>query len=132
MSWRAAAALAAALFFLIATVGFAVAQGDIARGAHAFQKCFSCHSSDPAETKLPGPNLAHLFGRRAGTLSGFEYSTFMIAAGNCGLDWTEATLDEFISDPASFVPGTTMSFLGMADEQERADLIAYLKAAAPR
>lgn len=131
MPWRVAVALSIAALVSSAMIRSVAGEGDVARGARAFQKCFSCHSVDPAETKLPGPNLAHLFGRRAGTLPGFEYSAFMVAAGNRGLDWSEATLGEFIVDPASFVPGTTMSFPGMADAHERADLIAYLKTALP-
>jgi cytochrome c len=105
------------------------ADGDPTRGARAFQKCYACHSVDPAETNLSGPNLLGLFGRRAGSLDGFEFSAPMIEAGRRGLVWTAATIDVFVTDPQRFVPRNEMGFFGMRDPGERADLVAYLQAA---
>lgn len=97
-------------------------------GRRAFQKCFSCHSVDPAETGLPGPNLAGIVGARAGREAGFAYSPAMKAAAARGLTWTEATLDRFLADPEAVVPRTEMSFVGLRDPAERRAVIAYLKA----
>ena len=96
-------------------------------GARAFQKCFACHSVDPAERGLPGPNLYHVIGRLAAALDDYEYSAAMVAAGRTGrLVWTEATIDRFIADPQAFLPGTSMNYVGTRDAAERAAVIGYL------
>jgi cytochrome c len=105
------------------------AEGDPARGARAFQRCYACHSLDPAEPDLEGPTLNRIVGRRAGARDGYEYSEAMAGAGREGLVWTEAALDAFIADPHALVPGTSMAPMRVIDPGERADLIAYLKRA---
>jgi cytochrome c len=103
------------------------AEGPADPGARAFQKCYACHSVDPAERGLPGPNLSHVVGRPAAALPDFEYSDAMIAAARQRkLVWTEATLDRYLADPQAFVPGTAMNFFGLRNPAERAALIAYL------
>jgi cytochrome c2 len=115
---------------IAATAGAASAEGNAERGKRVFQRCYSCHSVDPAETNLQGPNLSAVIGRRAGTLPGFEFSAAMVAAGRNGLVWTEQTLDAFIRDPEAFVAGINMAPMRLPDPADRADLIAYLKRAA--
>jgi cytochrome c len=115
-------------------VAFAVAlAGDPAEsgpGARAFQKCFACHSLDPRETNLPGPNLHKLFGRVAGTLPGFEYSEAMVTAGRRkGLVWDERSLDQYLAEPESLVPGTLMALVSITNSAERKVLTEYLKRA---
>jgi cytochrome c len=124
---RAAATLAAALAGLLPAAGARLGSGDAARGERAFQRCYACHSVDPAETaKLPGPSLFRVVGRRAASLPGFEYSDAMKVKGAAGLAWTAEALDRYLADPEAFVPGTLMSVPPLRDEQERADLIAFL------
>jgi cytochrome c len=101
-------------------------QGDPARGEKIYGRCFACHAIDRDRT---GPRHAGLFGRRAGSVPGFAYSPAMRKAGMDGLMWTEETLDKFLQNPTKFVPGTRMGYAGIKDDQERADLIAYLKQA---
>jgi cytochrome c len=111
---------------LPAPVAYAV-EGDVARGERAFQRCYSCHSVDPNDTaKLQGPNLFQIMGRSAGAVPGFDYSDAMREKAAAGLTWDAATLDRYIADPEAVVPGTRMSVPPLRDEQERADLIAYL------
>jgi cytochrome c len=108
------------------------AAGDATRGARIFQMCVSCHTVDPAEAgnRLPGPALVGVFGRAAGALVSFpDYSDHMIAAGQRGLVWDASTIDAYVADPMSLVPGTTMNFTGIADANDRADLVAYLRRA---
>lgn len=101
--------------------------GDPERGERAFQQCYACHSVDPEEIDLPGPNLAGVLGRRAGTWARFEYSPAMRAAGReRGLVWTRATLDAYLTDPQAFLPGTSMAYVGLREPSVRADVIAYL------
>jgi cytochrome c2 len=110
----------------------AAAQGDPARGALVFQRCQACHALRPGDKGLPGPTLVGLFGRPAGTVTGFGYSPVLEAAGRGGaLVWTAATLDRFLADPATFLPGNWMATTAVPDATDRADLIAYLRGARP-
>jgi cytochrome c len=115
------------LVFLASTVVPGIAAGDSARGERVFQRCFACHSVDANETaRLQGPSLYRIMDRPAGVIPGFEYSESMRRKGAAGLVWDAATLDRYIADPESLVPGTAMSAPPLRDEQERADLLAYL------
>jgi cytochrome c len=108
------------------------AEGDAARGERAFQRCYACHSVDPNQTaKLQGPSLFQIIGRAAGAITEFEYSDAMLDRAASGLVWDAATLDRYIADPDAVVPGTRMSVPPLRDEQERADLIAYLARSGP-
>lgn len=98
-----------------------------AEGRKIFQRCYACHSIDPAETGLEGPNLAGVVGRRAGAVRGFEYSPAMRRAGARGLVWTEAALDGFLADPEAVVPKTEMFIPPLRRAADRAAVIAYLK-----
>jgi len=116
--------LATAVALLLLTCAPAVgAEGDPARGEQIYRRCLGCHSIDANRV---GPRHAGLFGRRAGSLDDYNYSDAMRASG---IVWEETTLDEFLTAPRKFIPGTKMPFAGIPDPQERADLIAYLKKA---
>ncbi len=115
-------------FIAIASVSVATspgqaADGDAAKGAQIYQRCLACHS---LEHNRSGPRHCGLFGRAAGSLPGFDYSKAMKATG---FVWDEATLDRFLANPLKTVPGTKMAYAGVKNEQERTDLIAYLKQA---
>jgi cytochrome c len=77
--------------------------------------------------RLVGPTLKGLFGRTAGTLEGFKFSTPMIDAGKGGLVWDDAHFAEYIKDPKAKVKGTKMAFAGLKKDDEIANLVAYLK-----
>lgn len=104
----------------------ATESGDATRGQRAFQRCYACHSVEPDEGHLQGPNLFRILGRPAAALPGFEYSEAMRRKAAEGLVWDRTTLDAYIADPEAVVPGTLMSIPPVRDPQERADLIAYL------
>jgi cytochrome c len=86
-----------------------------------YARCAGCHS---LEVNRTGPRHCGLVGRRAGSVEGFEYSPAMKRSK---LVWDEKTLDRFLENPARVVPGTTMTYAGVADPRERAELIAYLR-----
>jgi cytochrome c len=65
-----------------------------------------------------------LYGRQSGQAAGFEYTE---ANKNSGVTWDETTLFEYLKDPKKFIPGTKMVFAGIKKEDERKDLIAYLR-----
>ncbi len=101
----------------------ALAGGDAQRGQLVYAQCQICHQID---RNAIGPRHRGLFGRKAGSLPDYNYSA---ALKNSGIVWDEATLDRWLQGPAKMVPGTKMIFAGLADPQERADVIAYLKKA---
>ena len=104
-----------------------LAADDAERGEVIFKKCYACHSMVPGETGLSGPNLAAVLGRAVASVPDFDYSDALEALPARGYGtWTRATLDAFIASPEDFAPDTTMTFVGMPDPEERADLIAYL------
>jgi cytochrome c len=95
--------------------------GDAVRGKTVFEKrCTGCHA---LEGNREGPKLAGVFGRKAGSVAGFEYSAGL---KNSGITWNEATLERWLSDPDMVVPDTKMDF-HVPKAQERSDLIAYFK-----
>lgn len=101
--------------------------GDPIRGATLFRQCAACHSVEPG-LHLTGPSLAAIWNRRAGTVAGFgRYSP---ALKHAGITWDAATLDRWLARPSAVVRDSTMTFEGVADTRQRADLIAYLKAVA--
>jgi cytochrome c2 len=89
----------------------------------AFNQCTACHSTTPGKTII-GPSLAHVYGRKAGTLAGFQYSDAM---KNSGLSWNAANLDAFLANPAGKVPGTMMALPGIKDTAQRKAVVDYLK-----
>ena len=103
--------------------GAALAAGDAAAGEKVFKKCKTCHSFDPGKRKL-GPHLKGVVGRKAGSVEGFKYSKAMAGSD---ITWDEASLDAFLKKPKKFLKGTKMSFGGLKKDEQRADLIAYLK-----
>ena len=74
-----------------------------------------------------GPQHCGLWGRRAGTAAG--YTAYSTAMQRSGIVWDEHSLDVFLKDPLTTVPGTAMGYAGVKDDTERADLIAWLKVA---
>lgn len=104
----------------------AAQESDATAGATVFKKCATCHIVD-SDTNKVGPSLNKLFGRKAGTHPNFAYSTGMKEAGDGGLVWDEATLRDYLHNPKAKVKGTKMTFVGLKDEQEITNLIAYLK-----
>ena len=128
---RSGVASIIAPWLLAATLlaGFPVAgawSADVGRGKDLYNQCKRCHQVGGGAEHRIGPHLNDVFGRTAGSLGNFRYSPAMKAAGSGGLIWTEATMDEFLSDPRSFVPRSRMSYAGMAGADDRAELLAWL------
>jgi cytochrome c len=115
---------------LVATAawaGFAAGAlaGDAAEGEKVFKKqpCHTCHMIGEGATKLVGPELNGIIGRKAGSVPGYNYSEAIKASG---ITWDEATLKEFLAKPQAKIPGTKMVFAGLPKEDDLDNLVAYL------
>ena len=120
---------AAGLFLVLSVIGLsspALADGDAALGKKVFRKCAACHKTENGKHQI-GPSLADLFGRQAGTAAGYKYSKAMVQYGASGVTWNADSLFSYLEAPRSVVKGTKMAFPGLAKEEDRRNLIAYLK-----
>ena len=100
----------------------AKADGDAAAGKTAFNKCAICHSVKDGENKI-GPSLYGVVGRKSHSEPGYTYSEAMKAYD---VTWDPETLDHYLVDPRKVVVGTKMIFIGLKNDDERANVIAYL------
>jgi cytochrome c len=115
---------AIAVFLLAA--GPAQAEGDVAKGEQVFKKCMACHAVNDKTNKV-GPHLVGIVGRPVAAVEGYKYSDDMKAYATTGAVWDEATLQAYLEKPKAVVAKTKMAFAGLNKEDERADLIAFLK-----
>jgi len=113
-------------FLCTLSLAAARAEGDPDMGKRQFAPCTACHTVDAGGVDKIGPNLHGVIGRKAGTKDGFAYSD---ALKNSGITWDEAKLDEWIKKPAALVAGNKMAFIGVGNDDVRANIIAYLKQA---
>lgn len=97
---------------------------NVEQGAVVFKKCTSCHTIEPGGPNRIGPNLHNIVGAEKAKHPDYAYSQAMSAKGG---KWTYDDLNVYLYNPRLFVPGTKMSFVGIKDDKERADLIAYLR-----
>jgi cytochrome c len=95
-----------------------------ANGERMYRACAACHSLEP-DKNMTGPSLADVWNRKSGGLPSFP--RYSAALKSAGIIWNDDTLNEWIKDPQHFIPGNTMTFPGMKEPRQRADLLAYLK-----
>lgn len=122
-SFMKAGALTVALIWS----GSALAAGDAAKGEVVFKQCKICHMIGPGAKALVGPEQNGVVGSKAGARPGYNYSPAMKEAGEKGLVWTEENLDKYLENPKAMVPGTKMIFPGLKKEEDRQNVIAYMK-----
>jgi cytochrome c len=107
--------------------GAALAQsGDAAAGQRVFNQCRACHTADQGGRSTVGPNLWGIVDRRAASVQGFRYSANMRELAEGGLTWTDDRLRAYIGNPKSVVPRGSMSYVGLRNETQLNDLMAYL------
>ncbi|MCW1401330.1 c-type cytochrome [Novosphingobium sp. MW5] len=103
-----------------------LAKADPAKGEATFAKCKSCHTIDAGGPNGIGPNLHGVMGEGVGVgAGGFAFSDDLKKVGG---KWDWATMDKWLKSPKAMAAGTKMTFAGLSDGQERANVIAYLNA----
>lgn len=116
---------------VIASSGMTFAQ-DAKKGKSVFNQCMACHALDKA---LVGPPLKGVVGRKAGSVPGYAYSALMKAASDTGLTWDEAKIVDYLKNPTAYLKtaaagkgsGSSKMVFMLASEQQRKDVVAYLK-----
>ena len=109
---------------LLASVANTASAADPVAGQKVFKTQCASYHCPVAGKKLVGPSLFGVVGRKAGSVPGFHYSS---ANQKLGGTWDTATLDEYLKKPRDVVPGTSMTYAGLKNDVQRADLIAYLE-----
>jgi cytochrome c len=118
--------------------------GDAAKGEQIFKQCMTCHRIGPDAKNLVGPVLTGVIGRPSGTYPGFAYSDLNKHAGEAGLVWSDDLIFAYLPDPNAFLKkfltdkgkadqatGATKMIFKLAGEQQRKDVIAYIKTFSP-
>ncbi|WP_413154292.1 c-type cytochrome [Bartonella sp. cb54] len=100
-------------------------QGDLENGRKIFRRCAICHTSGRNESGRVGPALWEIVNRPLAATTNFAYSR--VLRENSDQKWDFVTLDRYLQSPREAFPGTIMSFRGIKNDQERADLLLYLR-----
>jgi cytochrome c len=112
--------------FDVASVLALLPKANADAGADVFKKCLACHTPNKGEKHLVGPNLWGIVGRKVASAPGFEARYSDAMKGHAG-EWTFERLAKYLHKPAQDVPGNKMVFAGIPDNNDLADLIAYLR-----
>jgi cytochrome c len=102
-----------------------LAGANLKRGQLLYMVCKACHDVEAGLPHKVGPNLHGMFGRKAGTAEGFRYTEALVKSG---IVWTPETMDAWLKQPGAMVPGNGMAFAGIANDADRASLVAWLMA----
>lgn len=102
----------------------AMADGNAAKGKQLFNRCKACHKIEAGAPNGIGPNLHGIVGRKSASVAGYNYSEAMKKKN---IVWTDDNLDKWLAKPMAFIPGTKMAFVGLNKEDQRKDIIAYMK-----
>ncbi len=93
------------------------------RGAQVAKQCEACHNFQEGQGPKVGPDLYGVVGRSVASMSGYNYTA---ALKKLGGNWTFDALNKWLTKPSADAPGTAMTFAGLSNEKQRADVVAYL------
>src|SRR6185295_6435539 len=102
-----------------------LAKADPAKGQQVFNKCMACHNAEKGGPNQLGPNLWDVVGEPIGQGKGFAFSDALAKKGGT---WNWDNLSQWLSSPKAFAPGTKMTFAGLGNPEDRANVIAFLNA----
>ena len=102
-----------------------LAKADAAKGEQVFKKCAACHNADPGGANALGPALYGTMGKAVAGHPGFPYSDALKKVGGT---WDWEKMSAWLANPKKFAPGTKMTFAGLSNPQDRADIMAFLNA----
>lgn len=106
-------------------IAFYLASADPAAGEQVFKKCTACHNADKGGANALGPNLWGVLGEPIGKGHGFPFSPALSGVGGT---WNWDNMSAWLASPKKFAPGTKMTFAGLSNPQDRANVIAFLNA----
>ncbi|HEX6218549.1 MAG TPA: cytochrome c family protein [Sphingomicrobium sp.] len=109
-------------------IEFYLASADAAKGEQVFKKCVACHNAEPGGANALGPGLYGVMGNPIGAHPGFAFSDALKSKGGT---WDWNAMSEWLASPKKFAPGTKMTFAGLSNPQDRANLMAFLNSRDP-
>jgi cytochrome c len=104
-------------------IAFYLASADVAKGEAVFKKCAACHNADPGGANALGPALFGTMGKPLASHPAFPYSDALKGVGG---NWDWEKMSAWLANPKKFAPGTKMTFAGLSNPQDRADLMLWL------
>ena len=104
-------------------IAFYLASADAAKGEQVFKKCAACHNADPGGANALGPGLFGVMGAPVAAHPGFAFSDALKGVGGT---WDWEKMSEWLSNPKKFAPGTKMTFAGLSNPQDRADVMLWM------
>lgn len=107
--------------------GLLLAGADLSAGERVARRCASCHTFEEGGADGTGPHLWGVIGRAVAAVDGFNYSAAMQEYSQGGTEWLYQNMYDYLESPRSYVPGTAMSFAGLRDQQDRINIIAYMR-----
>lgn len=113
---------------ILTTIGTLLATASVEGGKKVAKKCVQCHTFEQGGPNRIGPNLWDVVGKKQASKPGFSYSS---AAKAMHADWTYNDLNEFLFNPRKYLSGTKMSFAGLKSDNDRANIILYLRSLSP-
>lgn len=107
--------------------GLLLANADLSAGERVARRCVACHTFTEGGANGTGPNLWEVMGRAVAGVAGFNYSGAMSAYGSDGTQWLFENMYEYLENPRGYVTGTSMSFAGLRSQDDRINVIAYMR-----
>jgi cytochrome c len=104
-------------------IAFYLATADAAAGEQVFKKCTACHNADQGGANALGPGLYGVMGNPVGAHPGFAFTDALKSKGG---SWDWETMSAWLASPKKFAPGTKMTFAGLSNPQDRANVMAFL------
>ncbi len=107
--------------------GLLLANADISAGERVSRRCASCHTFDEGGANMTGPAMWDVMGRAVAAIDEYGYSSAMEDYAEGGVVWGFENMYAYLERPSAYVPGTAMSFAGLRDQEDRINLLAYMR-----